>query len=99
MWKYYIGLFLIAGIALYFVFITDPCNSQLGKDFSDKYPDYEVLYSGAGDGSPDSVQCHITYKKPDSDQVYEDVWLYLNAGSGWGFSKILQTQKKEQLPL
>ena len=93
MLKYYIALFLIAGIALYYVFITDPCNRQLRADFSSKYPGYEVLFAGSGEASTNSVQCHITYEKPDSEQIYEDIWLYQNSGSDWTFSTILQTEQ------
>ncbi len=98
MLKYYIALFLIAGIALFYIFIKDPCNNQFRADFSNKYPGYEVLYFGAGEGSTDNVHCHISYKKPDSEQIYEDIWLYQDSGSGWEFSKILETKKTEQMP-
>ena len=97
MLKYYIALFLIAGIALYYVFITDPCNRLIRADFSSRYPGYEILFSGAGEDSTGSVptgsvQCHITYEKPDSDQIYEDIWLYQNLGGDWTFSTILQAE-------
>jgi len=100
MLKYYIALFLVVGIVLYYVYITDPCNRQIRADFSSRYPDYEILFSGAGEESTGSVpagsvQCHITYEKPDSNQIHEDIWLYENFGSGWTFSTILKT---EQIP-
>ena len=98
MLKYYIALFLVAGLVLFYIFITDPCNSQIRTDFSNKYPDYEILFSGAGEGSTDIVQCHISYQKPDSKQIYEDVWLYQDSGNGWEFSKILSAQKTQQMP-
>ena len=93
--KYYIALFLIAGAALYYVFLQDPCSQQLKADFSGKYPDYEIMVTGASEGSPNSVQCHVTYQKPDSDKVFEDVWLYQNLGNGWEFSRILRTEEKQ----
>lgn len=95
MLKYYIALFLIAGAALFYIFLEDPCSNQLRADFSDKYPGYKILFSGSVEGSPDSVQCHISYQKPDNKQVYEDVWLYQNSDSGWKFSRILETSKIE----
>ena len=98
MLKYYIPLFLVAGIALYYVFTTDPCNSQLRKDFSVKYPDFELLYAGAGEASKNNVQCLMAYEKPDSKDVYEDVWVYQNSGNGWEFSEILSSQKKQFTP-
>lgn len=96
--KYYILLVLIFGIILFYVFREDPCNQIFRADFSNKYPSYEILDSVAGEGSPDNVHCHIYYRKPDSEQVYEDIWLYQDLGSGWGFSRILETHKREQPP-
>lgn len=96
MLKYYAFLFLIVGIALFYVFIKDPCNQQLKTDFSDKYPGYEILDTGASEGSPESVRCHISYQKPDSEEIYEDLWLYQRSRSGWKFSRILETRTKEQ---
>ena len=95
MLKYYIALFLIAGAVLYYIFTTDPCNNQLRTDFSNKYPDYEILFSSAGEGIIDIVHCHIDYEKPGSKQIYEDVWVYQKAENGWKFSKILSSQKKQ----
>ncbi len=96
MLKYYAFLFLIVGIALFFVFIKDPCNQQLKMDFAEKYPSYEILGTGASEGSPESVRCHISYQKPGSEEIYEDLWLYQRSRSGWRFSKILQNRTKEQ---
>jgi len=95
MLKYYFFLFLIAGIALYYAFVKDPCNQQLSMDFAKKYPGSELLYSSAQDGSPESVHCLVTYRKPDSKTVYEGTWLYQNLGNGWEFSRILETHEKK----
>ena len=91
--KYYAFLFLIFGIALYYVFIKDPCNNQLRTDFSNRYPGYEILDHGPSEGSRETVRCHISYRKPDSEEVYEDIWLYQDSGRGWEFFKILETGK------
>jgi len=98
MLKYYIALFLVAGIALYYVFTTDPCSSQLRQDFSARYPDYEFLYSGAGEASANNVQCHMAYEKPGSKDIYEDVWLYQNSGSGWEFAAIISSHEQQYIP-
>ena len=96
--KYYILLFLIFGIVLFYIFLEDPCNQILREDFSNKYPSYKILDSGSGEGSPDNVHCHIYYQKPDSEQVYEDIWVYQDLDSGWRFSGIIETRKREQTP-
>jgi len=104
MFKYYIALFLGIGIVLYYIFLQDPCYKQFTADFTSKYPDYEILFSGAGkdavagEESAGNVHCHVSYQKPDSKQVYEDIWLYQDSGSGWEFSEILSTQMRQQMP-
>jgi len=98
MLKYYILLFLFAGGILYYIFLEDPCNKQVKTDFSNLYPDYEILYSGATDGSPENVHCHISYKKPDNQEIYEDIIEYINSGSGWKFSRVLETHGEDQTP-
>jgi hypothetical protein len=94
--KYYFILVLIMGAVLYYIFLEDPCNNMVRADFSEKYPGYEILNSGAGEGTPDTVQCHIRYQKPDSEEIYEEVWLYQKVGSDWSLSGVLETRKTEQ---
>jgi streptogramin lyase len=89
--KYYLVLFIILGIVLYNIFITDPCNNLLRADFANKYPGYEILDSVSGEGSPETVQCTAYYEKPDSKDVYKDIWVYRNSSDGWKFSNILFT--------
>jgi hypothetical protein len=96
--KMYFLASLAAGMVLFYVFLQDPCNQPLRAEFSDRYPRHRLLSAGAGEGSPDRVQCHISYQGPDGEQTYEDIWLYENSESGWNFSRVLQTSKLEQTP-
>ena len=96
MMKYYVIMFLVAGVALYYVFLQDPCHKKVSEDFASKYPGYVVLSSTASDGSPQSVRCNISYRNPDSEQTYEDVWLYENSNEGWKFSEIIESGQAEQ---
>ncbi len=98
MLKYYVLLFLIVGVALFYAFVMDPCNSQLRTEFSNKYPSYEILNSGASEGSPESVRCHISYRKPESERIHEEIWRYRYSDGGWEFSRALETSKREQTP-
>ena len=98
MLKYYVLIFLAVGIGLFYVFIKDPCNQQLRSDFANKHPSYEILDTGASEGSPESVRCQISYRKPDSEQIHKDTWLYQDKGRGWEFSRILETPNEEQAP-
>jgi hypothetical protein len=96
--KYYIVLFVILGIVLFYIFLQDPCNNMARADFANEHPGYEILDSVAGEGSPEKVQCHIYYKKPDSERIYEDVWLYQKSVGDWSLSSILETGKQEETP-
>ena len=96
--KYYCILILVMGGALYYVFLEDPCNNVLRADFSSQYPDYKILDTGSGEGSPDEVQCRVLYEKPGSENVHEEIWVYQNSESGWSFSKVLGAEKPEKSP-
>ncbi|MAG34017.1 MAG: hypothetical protein CL908_24320 [Deltaproteobacteria bacterium] len=88
-------MFLLAifMLAVFFVYIKDPCNQQVRTDFSNEYPSFKILNSGVSDGSPESVRCHVSYEKPASEQVYEDIWLYQHTDRGWEFVKIVDSRK------
>ena len=96
--KYYFILILVMGAVLYYIFLQDPCNNLFKAEFSGKYPDHEILDFVSGEGSPDSVKCHIYYQKPGSEQVYKDTWLYKKLESVWRFSEVIEEQKTEQMP-
>ncbi len=98
MMKYYVLLFIAAGLILYYIFLQDPCNSVLRQDFSAEHPDYKILSSGAREGSPETVRCFISYRKPASKQTYEDIWLYQDTGNGWNFARVVETREIEETP-
>ena len=93
MLKYFVFLFVVVGLALFYVFIKDPCNQQVRTDFAAKYPSYKILDSAAAQGSPESVRCQVSYRKPDSEQILEDTWLYMHSDRGWEFSRIIEAGK------
>lgn len=93
MLKYYALAFLVVIIALFYAFLADPCNKRLRMDFASKYPSYEILETGASEGSPESVRCHVSYRKPDSERVYEAIWLYRHSREGWRFSRVLESPR------
>jgi hypothetical protein len=98
MLKYFVLLFVVVGLALFYVFIKDPCNQQVKTDFLAKYPSYEILDSSPAEGSPESVRCHISYRKPDSEEIFEAIWLYMHTKRGWEFSKTLEVVKTGEAP-
>ncbi len=93
MWKYYVLLFAVLGLGLYYVYVSDPCRSQIRAEFSAQHPGYEILGSEAESGSPESVRCRISYKQPEDGRTQEELWLYLNSDTGWKFSKVLPAPK------
>jgi hypothetical protein len=95
MWKYYGLLFLVVGIALYYVYVKDPCRNQLRTEFSEQYPGYEILDSAAAEGSPERVRCRVSYRSPGSEQTQEQTWLYLYGKSGWQFARVLEAPEGE----
>jgi len=92
MWKFYLLLFAIMGSVLFYVYVEDPCNQQIRTEFSSKYPDYKILDSISGEGTPENVLCHIYYEKPDSEEIYKDIWSYKNSESGWQMSGIIEAE-------
>ena len=93
MWKTVALLLVVLGIALYYTYVADPCQSQIRAEFADKHPDYEILHSAANEGSPKSVRCLISYQKPGSDQTHEEIWLYLYSKTGWKFGRVLEAPR------
>jgi hypothetical protein len=94
--KYYVVLFLAFALVLLFVFAQDPCSSRLRTDFQSENPTFEILDTGAESTSTDSVSCRIRYREADSAVIYEDLWLYRNAGNGWSFAKILEARERTE---
>ena len=91
MLKYWVFMLVVLGALLVYSYFSDPCIGRVRRDFSEKHPGYEVVSSDAESGSAESVRCVISYRKPDSRQVHEEVWWYRNAGGGWALFKILET--------
>jgi hypothetical protein len=96
--KYYLLLFAVVTLALLYAFVEDPCNRLVRMEFLEKHPGYVILASDAGEGSPESVRCQITYRSPQDGQVYRDVWLYQHeskgADRGWRFTRAVETERK-----
>ena len=88
MWKYYALLLAAVALVLAYTYVADPCNRLLRTDFARMHPDFEILDSGAEQGSPESVRCQISYRKPGSPDVYREVWVYQYQGTAWEFSRV-----------
>jgi len=98
MLKYYLLAFAVVAIALFYAYVSDPCNKLVQMEFASQHPDYEIVDSAADQGSPESVRCRISYRKPDSEKVHEAVWLYIHGKEGWEFSKVVGAQSHDETP-
>ena len=96
--KYYVLMFAAVAIALFYAYVSDPCNMLVRRDFSNKHPDYTIVGATAEEGSPESVRCRVSYRKPDSAELHEELWLYYKMKQGWEFSKILKKEPGEPTP-
>jgi len=98
MLKYYLLAFAVVAIALFYAYVSDPCNKLVRLEFGNRHPNYQIVDTKADQGSPESVRCRVFYRKPDADQVHEEVWLYVNGQQGWEFSRVLPKQAQDQTP-
>jgi hypothetical protein len=101
--KYYLLMVAVVALALLYAFVEDPCNRLVRMEFAEKHPGYVILDSHPDQGSPESVRCQITYRRPDDARVYEDVWLYHHVskggrGRGWQFARALETARRRDTP-
>ncbi len=91
MLKYYLLGFAVVAIALFYAYLADPCNKLVRMEFASRHPEYQILDSEAYQGSRETVRCRISYRKPDSEEVYREIWLYINGTEGWQFSRVLES--------
>ncbi len=91
MLKYYLLGFVVVAIALFYAYIADPCNKLVRMEFASRHPAYQILDSDADQGSRETVRCRISYRKPDSVEIFREVWLYIHGKEGWQFSRVLET--------
>lgn len=95
--KYYVLLGLAFVAVMLYIFLQDPCGNNVRSDFLEKYPDYEIVFFGAGESAEEfsnyTVRCHIRYRIPEGIGTYEDVWEYRKADDGWKLSRVLEEHK------
>ena len=59
-----------------------PKEATVKADFLKAHPTYEVTSVVVGEGDGAAAYFHIKYRKPKDQQIYEDVWQYLDRGDG-----------------
>ncbi len=78
---------IFAGILSFYGFYVVQRNRDLYKtvkaDFTKKYPDYEFIEYGVGEGDAVVAYVHVRFKKTDNDSIHEEVWQYWDLDSDW----------------
>jgi len=96
--KYYLRAFAVVAIALLYAYVSDPCNKLVRMEFASRHPAYEIVDAEPDQGSPERVHCRISYRKPGSEEIHQDVWLYIHGEEGWEFSRVVETQSHDETP-
>ncbi|MBW2416560.1 MAG: hypothetical protein JRG76_18860 [Deltaproteobacteria bacterium] len=92
MWKYWVFMLVVLGLALVYAYLSDPCIGLVRSEFSARYPDRQLVSSDADSGSPESVRCVVSYRESGSQEVESEVWWYRNKPDGWQLYKILEPE-------
>jgi hypothetical protein len=70
-------ILIFCALSVFLLACGFPSEEQVKNDFRAEYPTYELLSAIVGEGDGDAAYYHIRYKKPNDDQTYEQIWLYL----------------------
>ena len=74
---------LLICILTFFCFACNfPSEEQVKNDFRSANPTYVPISAIVGEGDGDAVYYHIRYTKPNDNQTYEEIWLYLRQNDG-----------------
>lgn len=90
MWKYWVIMLVILGALLVYSYFADPCIGLVRSEFVEKHPGAKIVSTDAEAGSPESVRCVVSYRKPGNQEIHKEVWWYKNPGSGWALHKIVE---------
>ena len=76
-WKQILPLIIIIlALGLFYIWLTNPNDENVRKEFLAKNPTFEVIDLGVGEGNSDFATYHIRYKKPNDETIYEYVTTY-----------------------
>lgn len=98
MLKYYLLAFVVLAIALAYAYVSDPCHQLVRMEFAERYPEYEIVDSDAQEGSPEKVQCLVSYQKPGSAEIHQEGWVYISGKEGWELSRVVEMHAREETP-
>jgi hypothetical protein len=97
--RYAALLAAVVALGSLYASLADPCNRRVRLEFAQRHPGFVILGSGAAEGSPASVRCRVSYRRPGDDAVYEDVWRYQRPRRrGWELAGVLEAGTRRQPP-
>jgi hypothetical protein len=72
-----------------------PSDREVRDDFLKENPTWQVKTVDVGEGDGAAVYFHIRHTRPGEPQTYEEIWQYLDEGTGpWKLK-----HKENALPL
>jgi len=79
-------MFFVGLVATFYTFVIRDHNKlyeTVKTDFADKYPNYEFIECGIGEGDLVAADVHVRFKRPGDDKIQEEVWQYWDTDSVW----------------
>ncbi len=79
-------IFFVGLVATFYTFVIRDHNKlyeTVKTDFADKYPNYEFIECGIGEGDLVAADVHVRFKRPGDDKIQEEVWQYWDTDSVW----------------
>jgi hypothetical protein len=85
--RWFVGIgFLLTLVVIFFISAFKDqkgLEKTVRADFVKRYPNYEFVDYGIGDGDPIAVYVHVKFKKPGDKRTQEEVWQYWDTENGW----------------
>lgn len=79
-------IFFVGLIVIFYTFVIRDHNKlyeMVKTDFADKYPNYEFIDCGVGEGDLVVAYVHVRFKRPGDDKIQKEVWQYWDTDSVW----------------
>jgi hypothetical protein len=79
-------IFFVGLVVIFYTFVIRDHNElyeTVKTDFADKYPTYEFIDCGVGEGDLVVAYVHVRFKRPGDDKIQEEVWQYWDTDSVW----------------
>ncbi len=73
-------------IFLIIAFVSTSCGNlsqeSANSAFLKEHPTYTIVHSATGEGWEGVVNYHFDYKKPNDENVYKEVWTFVQQDDG-----------------